>query len=387
MRKVICIGIASLILLASVLIMAPVASANVGGFTVTPGLPENQDPGSRGYFDLWVNPGQRQDIVIRINSTSDREIEVLTDIYTATTNLNGIVDYSAPGRPDESLRHDFADIARLDQDKVTIPAGAVREVTISLAVPDEGFDGVLLGAINTTREPTEEEKAAAGMIVNRYSVVTVVRLRQKDDMIETELLLGDVTSELVNRRAAIIADIRNPVPRLMMGVTADAQVYPLGGETPIFEMKDINVDFAPNSIFPFTMIDYAGFGLRAGKYVAMIQLEHEGKSWRFEHEFEILDEEAKTINTGAVNQQQAPPEGADRAPGDSSGEPPWVIIAAGVGALLLAIIIVLVIMMRKSSKRAKAAIMQMDKDELLRLMLQAQQQQQQKQQEKQNPAV
>ena len=85
-------------LLVAAFVLALTASANSGGFSVSPVMPENQNPQSSGYFDLNVSPDQQQELVINVTNTSDVEITVLMNLFPATTNRNGIVDYSSPGR-------------------------------------------------------------------------------------------------------------------------------------------------------------------------------------------------------------------------------------------------------------------------------------------------
>ena len=353
MRRTFKISVSLIILLVSALALAVTAGANAGSFSVNPVLPENQRPESRGYFDLIVVPGQRQELVVEVSNSSDAAATMTLSLITVTTNRNGIVDYTAPGISDETLKNRFTDIAKLDKESITVPPHESMNVTISLTVPQQGFDGIILGAVQALKEITDEERASAGMIVNRYSYVLAIRLRQTDSPIDTEFLLGDVRTELVNHRAAIVADIRNPQPRLVMGVEASAQIFQKGNDAPVFDVSAASVDFAPNSIFPFSMVDRAGYGLRPGRYVALIQLAHEGKTWEFEHEFDIEEEEAAIVNGGALNQQ------APQAPGGGLGSvfsggsiPAWMLLAAGGGAVLLVLLIIMQIKSRRSNKRA-----------------------------------
>jgi len=346
MRKITSIVTALIVFLSAALIFVPIAGASAAGYTLTPILPENQDPGSRGYYDLWVTPGQRQEITLRVNNVGDKEIEVVVDVFTATTNLNGIVDYTAPGFSDETLKYNLSEIITLDNEAVNIPVDESRDIVLTLAMPDEDFEGILLGAIRTAREPTQAEIDASGMIVERFSNVIPIKIRQTETEIAPDFLMGSVTTELVNRRASIVAEVRNPKPRLVTGVAASASIIPKDSDTPIFEMSNIKVDFAPNSIFPFTMVDREGYGLRAGNYIAKIELEHEGTAWQFEEEFEILPEEADTINTGAVNQQQNPGN-----PLGSSSEGTSLMAILGIGGGIILIALVAIILLTNISKR------------------------------------
>jgi len=347
MKRITCI----LILMVMAFAPAFTAGANPGGFSVIPGLPENQIPGTAGFFDLIVTPGQQQELIIRIDNESHEEVLILTDLYTVTTNLNGIVDYSAPGRSDETLRYDFSDIASLDFGEIIIPPWESRYLTVSLRTPGESFDGIILGAIRTIREVTQREIDESGMIINRFSHVIPVRLRQTDTPVVTKFLPGLVSTELINGRAAITVDIRNPQPKLIKEVEASAQIYQTGEDTPTFEKTGLIVDFAPNSVFPLTMLDNEGFGVKAGYYAAYINLEHDGKIWEFEQYFEISAQQAVEINNGAVNLIQNHPIDIqiDKIADNSST---WLIIATVAAVIHFAVAIAIFFVYKDSNKRA-----------------------------------
>jgi len=320
--------------------------ASSGRFSITPVFPENQNPETRGFFDLIVTPGQKQDLVVIVSNSNNVEITVQFNLFSATTNQNGIVDYTSPGVSDTSLRYPIEEIATFDQEMVKLDANSRREVIITLDLPDETIEGTILGVIRATRELTEEEEATPGMIVNHFNSDIIIRIQQTNTPIEVDFLLGDVRMELVNHRAAIVADIRNYKPRMVTGVTGSAQVYASGRDEPIFNMTDAKIDFAPNSVYPFSLVDRAGYGIRAGQYLIKIKLEHDGKNWEFEQGFEIGAEEALAINSSALNQQR---------PRDL---PLWALITAGVCIVLLAAVVSLLIKMKKTNSEAYAILRQ-----------------------------
>jgi hypothetical protein len=110
-------------------------------------------------------------------------------------------------------------------------------------------------------------------------------------------------------------------------------VYQEGNPYPIFNIVGMNVDFAPNTVFPLTMLDREGFGLFAGNYTAIITLEHEGQTWHFEEDFVITNTQALAINDEALNRDR---QGAPIAPQGGSGGmtltevPIWLPIAVGL---------------------------------------------------------
>jgi len=315
------------------------------GFAVSPVLPENQRNNGNTFFDLLVSPGQEQDISIIINNSTDEDIIVLVETITASTNRNGDVNYTPTGQiMDETLKHALEDIATVPESHYSIPANTNLQVPINLSIPNEPFDGIILGSIRVLREATDEERAAAGSIVNQMAFVNVVRLLQDEEAenIPADFKLGVITAELINFRAGIVANIRNTQPKLIRGASSSAKIIPKGSDEAIFERIINDLDFAPNSIFPFSLIDEAGFGIEAGEYTAIISVTYQDETWNFEEDFTIEPLAAAVANEGALNQetQQRQLVSIDEGTHDI---PQWAIIGMVIGALILIGIIVLII--------------------------------------------
>jgi len=328
-------------------------------------LPENQRANERRFFDLLVYPGQEQDLTMRIGNKSEKEIVVLVELITASTSRNGNINYTSRGMMDETLVHSFEDIAELPQSHYTIPAESYINVNIKLTVPDQPFEGVMLGAIRVLREATAEEREAAGAVVNQFAHVTAVRLVQNanaEEMTTPDFALGEISAELINFRASIIAHIRNTEPILIKNASITATVFPRGSEHPIFEYNLVSVDFAPNSIMPYSFVDREGYGIEAGDYTMRIYIEHEGKTWSFEEDFTITPQAATAVNERALNQQgqQRPPTGGTGGGGDPASIPMWVMFAAGGGAMTLVFTIVMLIKSRNANKKVMAALNQIN---------------------------
>ena len=316
-------------------------------FSVRAILPENQRKTGNTFFDLLVEPGQQQELVIEVSNSSDREIIVLVETITATTSRNGQINYTSRGAADETMKYAFADLVDLHESYFPIPGGSEIRIPIGLTIPDDPFDGAVLGSIRVLREATQEEKEAAGAIVNQYAHVTAVRLVQDEnaESIPADFALGSIDAELINYRASIVAQIRNTQPRVIKGASASASIYQKGSEEAIFEHNLESLDFAPNSIFPYSFVDREGYGIEAGEYTAVINITFYGENWSFEQDFTIPPEVAATVNEGAVNQtgQQRPVSGTPGTESASDGVPKWAVIAIGVGAAVLAAVVILII--------------------------------------------
>jgi len=316
-------------------------------FSVSAVLPENQRRNGSAFFDLLVHPGQKQDLIVEIRNTSSTEIVVLVETITASTSRNGQINYTASGEMDDSLEFSFSDMVAMPQSYYDIPAESTIQVPISLTVPDAPFAGAILGSIRVLREATQEEKDAAGAIVNQYAHVTAVRLVQSENAedIQADFALGEINVELVNYRASIIANVSNTQPIIIKGATASAVIYPKGSDQAIFESSIESLDFAPNSVFPYSFVDREGYGIDAGDYTAVISIGYGGRDWSFKQDFTIEPKAADAVNEGAVNQHGQVRPGAE--PVAPAGTPVWVYIMIAMGGAVLTAIIALIIMVAR----------------------------------------
>ena len=333
------------------------AEASGGGFTVTPIFPENQVPETGGFFDLMVKPGMNQNIQVNITNTSSTQVSVSTITFTPTTNINGIIDYGSPGMPDETLEIDFAEVAIPEREVTILTPGETKTLTITLSVPEQGFDGTVLGAIHTINNITDDEIAVAqetGTIINRFTYAIPVRLQITQSEIEPELVFGGISTRLINHRAAIVAEIRNPLPRVTRDVFVSAEVFPQGESNPAFERERIEVEFAPHSIFPLAFVDEAGEGLRPGLYDAVIRLEREDRVWEFSESFEIEAAEAIAMNEGALNLQEAHLQ--SHVLNTPNNVVVWILVVTGCIIALLVIILIIILKINRDKIVSKSLL-------------------------------
>ena len=174
-----------LVLFAALLTVLPAvhALAADAGFSVIPQMPENQAPTTKGYYDILVQPGQEQTLTATVSNKLDEEIVVTVEAVTASTNRNGIVDYttSEGATLDESMAYAFADLVRIPEKTISIPPGSGKTIAFTVTMPDQPFDGIILGALHVKKELSEKERAEAGTIINQYSYAIGVRIAMSSD--------------------------------------------------------------------------------------------------------------------------------------------------------------------------------------------------------------
>lgn len=277
------------------------ALADSNDFSVIPVLPENQNPDVPSYFDLIVTPNQQQTLQVKIKNNSNENVKYKLYVNTATTNQNGIIDYSISDfEKDESMKLSLKDCITLNESVVEVPANSEKEVSLELNIPEAPFEGIALGGI--TVEPIAEEDNEA--VNNLFTRTLAIQIAESTTAIVPELYGGEVLVSQENLRNNIKFELRNSTPTIISKVKAEIAITKQGDKQPILEQTKEHLSFAPNSKFSL-MTEWNG-QFESGKYVYNIDLkDDEGNKWTFSKEFEIKTEEAEKLNETSVDEKKS----------------------------------------------------------------------------------
>lgn len=320
-------------------VLASPAAANSAGFSASPRIPENQKKGS-GYFNLAMTPGQEQDLLIAVENQGDQEITISVEAFTAITNSNGLISYSEIGMMDESLTHSFSELATVQTPELKIAPHSAENAVISIKMPEEQFDGIVLGGIQILKKLTQEELMQSDAVAHQYSYAIGAILSETDTPVEAEFQPGDVTVELVNERAAIVTEIRNVKSAMIKGVELVNEILSADGSV-MMAVSLPNAEFAPNSVLRLSQLDEDGVGLAAGEYISRTTMHYNGQQWTNDSAFSIEPSAAQEVNESALNQGAASEiQSVSEGGGNSFGLPMILLIAIGAILLITAVILV-----------------------------------------------
>ena len=143
------------------------------GFSVQAVLPDNQTNADVTYFDLLVSPGDEQVLEVKIFNHENQTLKVNVTPTTASTNRNALIVYEPQETYDDSLAYPISELITVEDNQITVPANDMVTVELKLTVPEEPFDGIMLGGLHFEKEPTEEDTDFDIDDV-RYSVITYV---------------------------------------------------------------------------------------------------------------------------------------------------------------------------------------------------------------------
>lgn len=342
MKKRIFIALAMIVLISP--LINTITMASEFSFAVTTVIPDNQRDKNKTYFDLLMKPSQQQTIEIELRNDTDKDVKIKPEINTATTNMNGVVEYGSNDiKTDSTLLYKMEDIV-ITEEEVVIPAKGNYRLKLNINMPIEEFNGFLAGGI-TLREIEEEENAdntisddGTGMsIKNEYAYVVAILLSENDTKIVPELTLNDVFPDQVNARNVISANIQNIMPMYMNQMTVRATVTKKGSSAVLYESSSEGLQMAPNSNFNYT-IPLNGEKLKGGEYTLTLTAASMGEEWTWTKDFSIDGEKAKALNKTDVSIKQT--------------DYTWLYVVIGAGLLLLVIILWILIMKKRKRKQS-----------------------------------
>lgn len=314
------------------------ASNNIG-FYVKAKLPENQLNADRSYFDLRMNPEQVQTIEVEVINKTDKDLNFAAKINDASTNSVGAVEYQIDGVRDESLKYSLTEIAVLEQEEFSVKPNQTYTFKINLAMPEETFDGELIGGIIITKINDQGDEEAAMSINNIFSYVVGLRLTQTDEKVSPDLELIDIKPETVNYRSAIVHSIRNSSPVLLEKSTMQIDIVKKGGQKPVWsETKDM-LKMAPSSLMDYNMYIDAS-KIETGDYISTVLIKSPEQEWRFQQEF--------TIKSDVLKELQQNPQNVGFEKESSINQ---ILLVAGV--IIILFILVLVYLIYRSLKQSK----------------------------------
>lgn len=276
------------------------------GFSVKALLPENQVEGNFSYFNLRVQPNDVQTLNTTIYNNENEPITVALSVRNGSTNQNGLIVYEETEAMPDADFLSLTEILTFTEEEIVIPPGESRVVSATLQVPEEPFEGVILGGLHFEKIIADEEAERSGvMIQNKYAYLIGVVLSENDKEVPVEFNLIDVKADLINYRTATVITIENDSPNILEGVVIDAKIYQDDDTKPLREKYQDNIHMAPHSAIEY-VVDWDNKKLDPGNYRVEVEVTYLDELWNFEETFVIEAEEAEQINAEAIELEEEP---------------------------------------------------------------------------------
>lgn len=280
-----------------------VFAENVNDFSIQP-LDEKGEVNQQGYYHFIGQPGEQKAVSIQVFNASEKEIRVNATVNPASTNQNGVPSYQGEATVDSSLVHRMNELVVIEEDTLTVPVGGSATMNLKVSMPNEEWEGDVLGGIRFTQESTQESEQT---VVHEVAYTVGILLNQEQGVVvENELTLNEVGAGQRNYRNYIEANLQNRAATIVRELTIESSVFRKGSETPLYTVEAYDLRMAPNSNFDFG-IPTGEQPIKAGDYVLKMTAEADGKEYTFEQAFTITSQEARQLNQSAVNLEQEPP--------------------------------------------------------------------------------
>ncbi|HGF7960121.1 TPA: DUF916 and DUF3324 domain-containing protein [Enterococcus faecium] len=278
------------------------SSQLAGGYTIE-GVPsDHQLDKEVSYFYLKEQPGEKNQVKVKLTNDSSKEKTLEVKITNANTNANGAVDYTGKIKDHAALKTPLTSIAKASESEVKVPAKSSVETAIDINMPSETMQGVVVGGI-VVSEKQEEDKEKKELSLGNIYTYTLGLVLTNESKVEPKknvsVELDSVGAILFDGKKIVQADILNPNPYIFPNATVKGEITKKGSTEAIKKEEKENINIAPYSVYPF-QFDWEKEDLKPGKYLFKGSVEADGKTWKFEKEFEITAEKAKEINKESV---------------------------------------------------------------------------------------
>lgn len=268
------------------------AKAAVNDFQVKAILPSNNNPQS-SYFDLKVKRNAEQTLRIWITNNSSKRQLFNVKPNNATTNSNGVIDYSLQAKKDASATTSFSDMLGDQTGKqVSVAGKSSATVSFKLRTPKQSFDGTVLGGFIIYSASAAEQAQKSKQSSNLAHYVIAARLVESTKQITPDLVYHGTKYVGTNGLPRIQVNLQNTQPTIIGDVHLKATVTGEGNKK-VAKVDQKMLNFAPNSSFGYQLPTLNNQKLKSGQYRLNMTVKGDNGSWKFDKLFTVSDKDGK----------------------------------------------------------------------------------------------
>ena len=315
--------------LIGLMLFPQLANADSADFTVATVQNEYQDTNKTSYYSLKMAPQTSTTLALQVYNTGKQSDIYDVNVNTGITNSNGALDYTqVASTKNLSVPKElqFNKIATLVQKTITVDAGQMGTINVSIALPDMSFSGKILGGITVTRHVRETEKKTTGL-TSRFAYAVPIVIRQSDDTVTPKLNADKLAlqTDAKTNVNELVASIQNITPTIINGVTIKSELINAKGKV-VFTKTDKNHAIAPQSNFTYhTSLNNQNF--TTGAYIYRLKIsDNDHHSWKWDSTVNITQKKAKAIAKVANKNTIHKPIN-------------WIVVALGIMAVIIVVLI------------------------------------------------
>jgi hypothetical protein len=275
--------------------------------SVMPILPDNQKDGVKGYFHLYVESGEEQQLYVKIhNPTNQDQIVDIAPANALTAQNGGIIYVSQNNSQHVGLIDEHYALNKHIQvdSEVTIDANSTLKVPVTITVP-KGDVGTFLGGLlfnvkssNGIQETNPNTNKATFSITNRFVYAMAIQLDLPEPATPS-FVLGNVNIETYPAEPKLLIHMRNESPMILRNVSGDYQVINSNGQT-LFSGELEPFMMAPKSTINYP-VNWNYKTMEPGHYSIILKMKVNGQTMiETEKAFEIKNENMQTYQDALV---------------------------------------------------------------------------------------
>lgn len=210
-------------------------------------LPTNQITQNVNYFDLRMEPSQKQKIYIRVTNHSSEKVALKVVYSPAKTTSQGVIEYSENEdltieSPSEYL---FNNIIKGPK-KISLKPKEIKNIEFDLKMPNEEFDGFIAGGIEFIQavEPTNDTNT----LRTQKSYLVGFKLSETDKKLPIDLSLKQTVVGTKNYKNAILVSLVNKNASYIEELTIQSTISKKEDSTILLESRIEQVRMAPHSV-------------------------------------------------------------------------------------------------------------------------------------------
>lgn len=303
--------------------------------------------GKKPYFNLKMKPNETRTIKVRVKNLDKQSEKFVITPNNATTNSNGIVDYTKHNVKSKYLKLGLTDVIHSNKSQVvTVPGKSTKDFSYKLTMPNTKFKGIILGGF--TIAPNDAVKKAMAQnkkqknpqaIASTFQYVIAVRLFQKSEAVMPNVKFHGADYVVKNQFATVNVNMSNSAPDLAKFKSGYSEVRDSKGKL-IIHNKLSNLSFAPNSEFGY-YVNLNTKQLAAGKYT--VKLHFDGvQTYNYSTNFTVTPQKVKHVKNAAADFTPKPKQETNYL---------WAFVIGGIALLVIIALILYIRHMKKATKQ------------------------------------
>lgn len=275
-------------------------------FTFTNFIPKNQ-LSVGNYFDLLMEPGQKQQLITELTNLSDKDLEITVSLHNATTTSAGKINYGPSEKgPMDILKAKVTDVVDVPE-KLVIPKYSRKPLKLNVTMPKNSIEGVLMGGVHlkVSKMSQETSKKDVVSLENEYAYLYSISLREDKEEGNVEIKSSRSSYESTDDSANVSVGFQNTSSYIVRNMAVSVDIL-LNGTDEIIEHKVFSdMKMAPQSSID---IPVAVKPLEKGKYQSIVTVTIGREKWKWSESFVVsnrrdVSEEKENYNLIKVKKE------------------------------------------------------------------------------------